>query len=115
MSQTKENLYEGMFIISARLSEDARGKALGRIEKDITQRGGEIKKVHDFHRRRLAYEIDGHKEGCYYVFYFTLRPEAVNELWREWHLNEDLLRYMTLSAEKVQEEKIEFAPITMIQ
>lgn len=115
MSQVKENLYEGMFIISARLSEEARGKAIERIEKNITDHGGEVKKKHDFERRRLAYEIDGHKEGCYYVLYFTAKPEVINELWGEWHLNEDLLRYMTLNAEKVQEEKIEFTPITIAQ
>ncbi len=47
MGEKKQNLYEGMYIISATLSEDARNKALERIQNEITSRGGEIHKTHD--------------------------------------------------------------------
>lgn len=107
MSQNRQNLYEGMYVIRATLSDDARQKALDKILTGITSRGGVIDKIHDQGRRRLAYEIDGHREGYYYLIYFTVKPEAVAELWQEYHLNEDLIRYITLRAEKVM-EKIEF-------
>ncbi len=107
MTQKNKNLYEGMYIISATLSDDARHKALDRIQKGITERGGEIRKIHDQGRRRLAYEIEGHREGHYFVIYFTVQPEAINELWQEYHLNEDLVRFITLRTDKVM-EKIEF-------
>lgn len=110
MSHKNKNLYEGMYIISATLSDDARHKALDRIQKGVTERGGEILKIHDQGRRRLAYEIDGHREGHYFVIYFTVLPEAVNELWQEYHLNEDLVRFVTLRTDKVM-EKIEFKPL----
>lgn len=110
MSKDTPNLYEGMYIISATLSDDARQKALERIQNGITQRGGEINKVHDFHRRRLAYEINGHKEGHYFVLYFTINPSAVTELWHEYHLNEDLVRFVTFRTENVMEE-IKFKPL----
>jgi len=107
MSKEKSNLYEGMYIISATLSDDARNKALARIEKGITDRGGEILKVHEWGRKRLAYEVDGHREGYYYIVYFNVEPKAVEELWQEYHLNEDLVRFMTLVTDNVM-EKIEF-------
>jgi small subunit ribosomal protein S6 len=107
MSRIKQNLYEGMYIISATLSDDARAKALDRILTGITTRGGEIKKLHEQGRRRLAYEIDGHREGYYYLIYFTAPTSAIAELWQEYHLNEDLIRFITLQAEKVL-DKIEF-------
>jgi small subunit ribosomal protein S6 len=110
MSQNRQNLYEGMYVISATLSDDARHKALDRILAGITNRGGEIKKVHEQGRRRLAYEIDGHREGYYYVVYFTASASAISELWQEYHLNEDLIRFITLSANTVM-EKIEFKPL----
>ncbi len=110
MSKDTPNLYEGMYIISATLSDDARNKALERIQNGITQRGGEINKVHDFQRRRLAYEINGHKEGHYFVLYFTIKPSAVTELWQEYHLNEDLVRFITFRTENVMEE-IKFKPL----
>ena len=105
--QTKQNLYEGMYIISSTLSDDARQKAFDRIKNGITERGGKIHKVHEQGRRRLAYEIEGHREGHYYLMYFDVAPEAIADLWKEYHLNEDLVRFVTLRADKVL-EKIEF-------
>lgn len=110
MSQQKQNLYEGMYVISATLSDDARNKALQKIQTGITQRDGEIIKIHDQGRRRLAYEIDGHREGHYYIVYFNLRTSGIAELWQEYHLNEDLIRFITLRTDKVM-DKIEFKPL----
>lgn len=114
MSEENINLYEGMYIISATLSEEARQKALDRIQGGITSRGGEILKVHDFGRRRMTYEIAGHREGHYYILYFNAKPEAIAELWHEYHLNEDLVRFLTLRTDKVL-EKIEFKPLAEVQ
>lgn len=114
MEQNKQNLYEGMYILSATLSDDARSKALEKIQKEITSRDGEILKVHEQGRRRLAYQIDNHREGYYYLMYFNAKPESIAELWQEYHLNEDLVRYVTLRAEKVL-EKIEFKSIAEAQ
>lgn len=110
MDKTAENLYEGMYILSATLSEDARQKALEKIKTGMLSRGGEILKLHEQGRRRLAYEINGRREGFYYLIYFTLRPSAITELWNEYHLNEDLIRFVTLRTESVM-EKIEFKPL----
>jgi small subunit ribosomal protein S6 len=110
MKQKKQNLYEGMYVVKATLSEEARQKALDKIQKGITERGGEILKLHDQGRRRLAYEIDGHREGYYFLIYFNVVTEAIAELWQEYHLHEDLIRFITLRAEKVM-DKIEFKPL----
>ena len=47
MKENRQNLYEGMYVISATLSDDARNKAPDRIQTGITSRGGEIKKIHE--------------------------------------------------------------------
>ncbi len=107
MTKTKEQLYEGMYILSATLSDDARTKAVDKLTAQIGEKGGEVKKVHDWGRRRLAYEIDDRREGHYYILYFSCPTSAINELWNEYQLNEDLVRFMTLEAEAVV-EKIEF-------
>jgi small subunit ribosomal protein S6 len=114
MSKEHKNLYEGMYIISATLSDDARQKALDKIVNEITAKGGVVHKIHDQGRRRLAYEINGYREGHYYVIYFDVPTPAVAELWQEYHLNEDLIRFVTLRAEKVL-EKIEFKTLEEVQ
>jgi len=110
----KQNLYEGMYIISSRLSDDARKKALEKIQKCITDAGGEVVKVHDLGRKRMAYEIKGSREGNYYVLFFKVNPSAISEMWREYRLNEDLIRFLTLRAEDVV-EKIEFEVLAEVQ
>jgi small subunit ribosomal protein S6 len=110
MTQENQNLYEGMYIISATLSEDARQKALEKIKTGITGRQGEIVKIHDEGRRKLAYEINGRREGYYYLLYFKVKPAAITDMWKEYHLNEDLMRFVTFRTDKVL-EKLEFKPL----
>lgn len=107
MSQNKQNLYEGMYVISAALSDEARRKVFDAIQTGITSRTGEIVKIHEQGRKRLAYEIEGHREGYYYLVYFKAPASAISELWKEYELNDDLVRFITLRTEKVM-EKIEF-------
>lgn len=107
MKKERIHLYEGMYILNPTLSEDARKKALERITNGVTERGGEICKVYDQGRRKLAYEIRGSREGHYYLMYFKSPTNKLTELWREYHLNEDLLHFMTLQAEEVL-ESLEF-------
>lgn len=104
MKKEKTQLYEGMYILNATLSEDARGKALDRIQSGITGRGGEVHKTFDLGRKKLAYPIQRAREGHYYLVYFSTKAEMLKELWKEYQLNEDLLRFMTLKAEEVKED-----------
>lgn len=105
----KENkqIYEGMYILNSSLSDDARSKALDRITAGIKEAGGQVHKVHDQGRKKLAYEIRGTREGHYYLLYFTAPTNALSELWRDYHLNEDLLRFLMLKTDEVKEQ-IEF-------
>ena len=108
----RKGLYEGMYILSATLSDDSRKKAFDKITEGITQKGGEIHKIHEQGRKKLAYQIDGKREGYYYVLYFTIPTPAISELWKEYHLHEDLIRFMTMRTEKVL-ETLEFKPLKL--
>lgn len=106
----RKHLYEGMYILNATLSDEAVKKALGRISSAIEEKGGEIHKVHDQGRKKLQYPIEGHRQGYYFILYFSVPSLTLSEMWREYHLNEDLLRFMTLRTEEVVEE-IKFEPL----
>ena len=106
----RTHLYEGMYILSASLSDEARQKALDKITTGISKRGGELHKTFDQGRKKLAYEINTRRDGYYVLLYFSAPSSAMTELWREYHLNEDLIRFLTLRVEQVP-EKIEFQPL----
>ncbi|MBF8262698.1 MAG: rpsF [Parachlamydiales bacterium] len=114
MRKERIALYEGMYILSATLSEDSRKKAFDKILTGITEKAGKIEKVHEMGRRKLAYDIDSKREGIYYVVFFTAPTSIIQELWKEYHLHEDLIRFQTIRTENVQ-ETLEFPLLKMAQ
>lgn len=112
MNKDRKGLYEGMYILSSTLSEESRKKAFEKITNGIEDQGGEIHKIHDWGRRKLAYSIRQKREGHYYIVYFSAPTRSVTELWKEYHLHEDLIRFSTMRADTVS-ETLEFKPIRM--
>jgi small subunit ribosomal protein S6 len=110
MNKERNRLYEGMYIINASLSEDARQKALKKITDAIEEKKGKIEKIHEMGKRKLAYEINKKREGFYYLVYFTLSSTQIDEIWKEYQLHEDLIRFTTLKATQIK-ESLEFKPI----
>ncbi len=108
--QQRKGLYEGMYILSATLSDESRKKAFDKIVDGITQKGGTIPKTFELGRRKMAYEINGKREGYYYVLFFEAPTGAIAELWKEYPLHEDLIRYMTTRVETVP-ENLQFKPL----
>lgn len=104
MTKDRKRLYEGMYIINSNLSEDARKKALEKITLAIEEKKGEILKTHDMGKKRLAYEINRKREGYYYLIYFTIDSNEIKDLWADYLLHEDLIRFMTAKADTVLEE-----------
>lgn len=110
MKKQSKHLYEGMYIFNTALTDEARQKLLDKVKAGITDKGGEIHKVFDQGRKRLASEINKKREGHYFLLYFTVPTEVMEKIWREYRLNEDILRFMTLQVANVP-EKIEFQPL----
>lgn len=112
MKKTRIHLYEGMYIIRSTLSDDARERALAKVTTIIESLGGSKEKILDWGRRKMVYEIKGCRDGHYYLLYFKLPTEAMNELIRENHLHEDLLRFIHVAVDSVPEgDEIKFKPI----
>ncbi len=107
MGQKANNLYEGMHILSASLSEGALEKALERVKATIEEFGGKIEKVIPMGRKKFAYEINNTRHGEYFLIYFSSPPSAVVEIKKEYKINEDLIRAMILRTDTVP-EKLEF-------
>lgn len=70
-------LYEGMYILSATLSEEARQKALDKIISGITSQGGEVHKIHEQGKKKLAYEIRGKEKVTIISFISALMQHSL--------------------------------------
>ena len=69
------------------------------IEKD----GGSIKKREYWGLRSLAYRIKKNRKGHYILLNFETSPKTLREFERVMGLNEDILRFMTIVIDAVEE------------
>ena len=93
--------YELMFVLAPDLQEDGVTATTERINGLITNRGGEITKVDNWGRRRMAYPIRRHPDGLYTVLRFRLDANLTDELDRNLRLTEQVLRHLIVRAEEV--------------
>jgi len=74
--------YELLYMIQPDLEEEKATQLQERVAEIITQQGGQIQEVKEWGKRRLAYEIDDHREAFYIEVHFQGTPEVVEELER---------------------------------
>ncbi len=86
--------YELGFIISPEVSEEETHAILDRLGQVVAQYGGQVVKINQWGRRRLAYPIERHRDGYYVFIDMILTPETVIELERTLKVSEVVLRYM---------------------
>jgi len=85
--------YETMFILNVGLSKEQLPSKVERFTTLITNNGGQIDKISEWGKRRLAYEIDKQREGYYFLINFTAEPSVTKELERVFRITEDIVRY----------------------
>jgi len=101
--------YELGLIINPEVSEEETRAVLDRVEQIVANYGGQIVRVNQWGRRRLAYPIERHREGFYVFVDMILTPETVSELERTLKVSETVLRHMTKKRDPkaVQKEREE--------
>ena len=89
--------YEIVYVIRPDLSDEDRAAKIERIHSLITENGGQLGKVEDWGKRVLAYEIKHYTDGYYGLTEFQIAPENVNSIGERLNIDEEILRYQTIS------------------
>jgi small subunit ribosomal protein S6 len=99
--------YELGVIFNPEVSEEETRSVLDRIDQIVATHGGQVVRVNQWGRRRLAYPIERHRDGFYVFIDMILTPETVSDLERMLKVSEIVLRYMTRTrdAKAVQKER----------
>lgn len=92
--------YEVMYVVKPDIEQDVLKELVEKFQKLITENGGEIQKLTEMGKKRLAYEIDDYKEGYYVLVYFNSEPNVVAELERVFRITENVIRYLIVKDEK---------------
>lgn len=86
--------YELGFILNPEVNEEQTRSLLERLEQIVTNYGGQVMRVNQWGRRRLAYPIQHNRDGFYVFVDMVLTPETVNELDRTLKVSEEVLRHI---------------------
>ena len=76
-------------------------RSKGLIEKfsSLISEHGEIEKVDEWGRKKLAYEVKDQKEGYYVMVTFSAKPDFPAELERVFKITENILKYLIIRKE----------------
>ena len=101
------NKYELIYIIDTTVEETARKELIEKFNGIIAANGGEVVKVEEWGKRRLAYAIDYKTEGYYVLTTFKANPDVPREIERNLQINDSVIRYLVV---KLEEKKHSVKP-----
>ena len=88
--------YETTIVIDSFQKSEEMQNIVTKIQNFITNNGGEIQKIDDWGKKRLAYEINRKQYGNYHQIHFTSAETLPKLLEKEYKLEESILRHLTL-------------------
>ena len=96
-------LYEHVFLARQDLSTQQVEELTAQYKAIIEQMGGKIAKTEYWGVKSLTYRIRKNRKAHMTLFNLEAPPAAINEIERQERLNEDVLRYLTIRVEELEE------------
>jgi small subunit ribosomal protein S6 len=94
------NYYESIFILNPELPPEQNEKTKETMSEIVRKQGGDIHVVDDWGVKKLAYDVKKHKKGHFVLMQFAGSAGIVQELERNYRVNDGVIKYMTLRIEK---------------
>ncbi len=95
--------YENVFIARQDISAPQVDSLADDFSKIIEDQGGKVAKREYWGLRGLAYRIKKNRKAHYVLLNIDAPAEAVQEMERQMRLHEDVLRYLTLRVDELEE------------
>lgn len=88
------NKYQLLYIIDNDLADEAKAEVSDKFLALIESLGGVVDAIDKWGTKKLAYEIDGKREGYYVLVKFTADSTAPAEIERQMKINDTIVRQM---------------------
>lgn len=95
--------YENVFIARQDLSPAQVDTLADTFTAIVTEKGGAVKKRESWGLRNLSFRIRKNRKGHYVLFNLDSPPAAIVEMERNMRLNEDVIRFLTVRVETLEE------------
>ena len=101
--RTEMPYYENVFIARQDISPQQVDLMTEEFSKLVSDNGGEVPKTEYWGVRGLTYRIKKSRKGHYVLMNLDASPDSVQELERQMRLHEDVIRYMTIRVDELEE------------
>lgn len=91
--------YETIVIVDPDIGEEQRTPVFDRIRELVPQKGGLVVEFDEWGARKMAYEIKRKKRGYYLRVDYCGTGGLVNEMERQFRIDDRVLKYMTILLE----------------
>ena len=92
--------YESMYILKPDMEEEKKDALVKRFSDIVTANGGEVEKIDEWGKKRLAYPIQYIEDGYYVLMNFSAPSELPAELERNYKISDDVLRFIVVNLDK---------------
>ena len=91
--------YETMYILRPDIAEDEVNNHIDKYNKLLEEQGGKVLDSQMRGKRRLAYQIDKHREGIYVQLSHEGDGQHISKIEKAMRISEDVIRYLTVKQE----------------
>lgn len=85
--------YEAIYIVDSKLDDGAVNQIANRFKGVVESQGGTVESAGKWEKRKLAYEVDGHRDGNYVLMQFEASSKVPQELSRQMRISDDIIRH----------------------
>ncbi len=97
--------YETIFIVHPELSEEDTAACVEKFRGILENGGAFLVKEDHWGRRRLAYMVKKQSKGYFVLFEYGATGEVVSELERNFKIDEQVIRYLTVKIDDAFDEE----------
>ena len=92
--------YELLAIFKPSLDSEELDKLVDKITEEVKSYKGSVSSVDKMGRKKLAYDVQGYRDGFFTNILLSIPGESVVEFKRNLKLNENVLRFMFMEESK---------------
>ena len=96
-------LYECVLIARNDVTQQQVDAIADQVASVVGEQGGEVRKREYWGLRGLAYRIKKNRKGHYMLLGLNAKPANLSEMERQLRLNEDVLRFLTIRVDEIEE------------
>lgn len=94
------NFYEQVVLVLPTLSEEELSEVINKISSVIADNGGEVLKVENWGKKKLAYKLNKQTMGYYLLFIFKAPSSAVKNIEDFYKVYDPVFKFMIIKLSK---------------